>query len=125
MGCYILLGLQSDDNGHGRSNPTGPWTLTGSIASELVAGSEWSREMFDRNLSGLRLDRADIERCARADSTRLRVLSDVFRAAALGIRGTPTVIVDGVQIGGKFESGPLEGLIRDRLRAQERLQPVQ
>ncbi len=95
---------------------TGPWRLLGAISAEMASGDEWSRDLFDRALATLDLDLIQLEQCAKADSTMRRVLGDAFRAAALAIDHTPTVVVNGVSVAGRLEYTPFSQFIRDRLR---------
>jgi len=89
----------------------GAWRLY-SIASRAA---DWSYEALERSLARMGLSLDAIGNCMNADSTRQEVWADVFRAAATGKTGTPTVVVGGLAVAGKLRVDPLATLIRARL----------
>ncbi len=110
------LSLLSARAGACVSDATGPW----SFYSEL-RGESWSRRALERALLRIGTNLRDIRSCTSADSTHQRIWLDVFRAAALRIDGTPTLVVDGLVVPGRVRYEPLSALIRERLKQGRRV----
>ena len=65
---------------------------------EIGAGEAAGR--FSEMARGLGVDMAKYEECVGSDATKQRVASDVEEGKAVGVRATPTFVVDGVVVPG-------------------------
>jgi protein-disulfide isomerase len=93
-----------------------PWTFY----KALAGADDWSIGTLQEALSNLGYTTAELRPCLDSAETEARVWNDLFTAARLGVQGTPTMFVDGVQVIGKLETGPLIQLLEAKITERER-----
>jgi predicted DsbA family dithiol-disulfide isomerase len=67
--------------------------------------------------SAVGISEADINACVRDEEAQSRVWSDMFRAAALNVTATPTVVVNGIMVASQLSTGTLLSFIRTQAHA--------
>lgn len=89
----------------------GPWQLYAAIRPDLP----WTRATLDRAIAQLQAGVPDLQKCMASNEAADKVWSDVFEAAARGVRSTPTLYVNGKLISAQITAPPLRLLIQDAL----------
>ncbi len=81
----------------------------------LTTDIEWSEPAVSTFLRSIQEDDPGLSRCMDSPDTRSRVWRDVFVAAAVGLRATPTLRVNGVSVEGLLTPTALIDLIESQL----------
>lgn len=71
---------------------------------DALFANQKARRPLAELVSAVGLDRAKFDECLQAPSTRRRIQADVAQGLAVGIRATPTYVVNGVPHAGKLSA---------------------
>jgi hypothetical protein len=79
-----------------------------------LARLPWGERSVDQAIADVGGGSAEFKNCMAADESEARIWRDIFDAARLGIRETPTVDVGGIRVTGQFSAAPLIALVNER-----------
>lgn len=89
----------------------GPWELYSAIRPSLP----WTRESLEKEVVKLAAIHPDLQSCTQSEEATDRIWSDVFEAAARGVRSTPTLYINGKKISAQITAAPLRTFVQNEL----------